>query len=109
MLMIVGNAQELSQRCAEILGQKPDEIPVSSVLRRFNFQTKSVRKPGEDPRHRYCLPSAQLDDLLARYGGTPKTADEGVAIADVVTVVSQAEVISEDPPGALTERGPTLV
>jgi hypothetical protein len=74
---LVGNATELTDRCAQHLGEKPESLDVSGVLRRYGFETKSIRKDGGDPKYRYSLPLGDLAELLARYGSTAQSGDEG--------------------------------
>jgi hypothetical protein len=73
---VVGNATELADRCSRPLGDKPENLDVSRVLRRYGYTIRSVRK-GDEIRHRYIVPKSSLEDLLKRYGGAdevpPKT------------------------------------
>ena len=62
-----GSASELSVMCAG-LAETVSESQITAFLRKFGFQTKSVRK-GESTRYRYVLPRATLEDLCARYAG----------------------------------------
>jgi hypothetical protein len=84
---LVGNATELAQRCAQALGENADGLDVSSVLRRFGFETKSIRKDGE-PKYRYSLPHSALEEITKRYGGAEKPSDEDQETA-VVSVVGE--------------------
>lgn len=72
---LVGNATELAVRCAQVMGESPDSLDVSPVLRRFGFETKSIRKGGE-PKHRYSLPHSALEEITKRYGLAGKPSDE---------------------------------
>ena len=64
---VVGMASELAERIGRqgVFDEGPKHI--SSTLRAFRFQKKSVRLPGGDPRSRYVLPRADLGALIARY------------------------------------------
>lgn len=84
---LVGNATELAAQCGQELGEHPESLDVSATLRRYGFETKSIRKGGE-PKHRYSLPLSALDELLKRYGGAAQASDSG-AQAAVVDVVGQ--------------------
>jgi hypothetical protein len=67
---LIGSASELATM--DGLRDKTDEYQVSAVLRRYGFETKSIRKGGM-PKHRYLLEAGKLDDLLGRFGGSPPT------------------------------------
>lgn len=84
---LIGNATELAVRCAQELGENPESLDVSSVLRRYGFDPKSIRKDGE-PKYRYSLPLSALVELLKRYGSPEKPSDEGPQEA-VVSVAGQ--------------------
>jgi hypothetical protein len=71
-----GNATELTDRCAVHLEEKPESLDVSAVLRRYGFETKSIRKDGGDPKYRYSLRFGDLAELLAHYGSTAQSGDE---------------------------------
>lgn len=86
---LIGNATELAEMCAGPLGEKPENLPVSAVLRKYGFKTKSARKDGSEPKYRYSLASSALVELLARYGGTAQSADEGPEKAVVRAVVEE--------------------
>lgn len=64
---LIGNATELTAQCALELGEIPESLDVLSVLRRYGFETKSIRKDGES-KYRYSLSYKALDELLRRYG-----------------------------------------
>jgi len=64
---LVGNSTELAQMCSN-LPEKPSEYDISQTLRKYGFQTKSIRKDG-DPKYRYVLNYEALAGLVARYGG----------------------------------------
>jgi hypothetical protein len=70
---LVGNATELADLCGNVHGEKQDEAALSAVLRRYGFQTRSIRKDGQ-PRHRYSLPHSELSELVARYASAPAGA-----------------------------------
>jgi hypothetical protein len=84
---LVGNATELAERCAQVLGERADSLDVSSALRRFGFETKSIRKGGE-AKYRYSLPHSALEEINKRYGRAEKPSDEGPEKA-VVSVVGE--------------------
>jgi hypothetical protein len=63
---LVGTATELAAQCTD-LAELPNEWQVSMLLRRYGFQTKSIRKDGQ-PKYRYSLPRKDLAELVARYG-----------------------------------------
>ncbi len=65
---LIGTASELA--AMEGLKGKVDEYQLSAVLRRYDFETKSMRKGGM-PKNRYALEAEKLKDLLARFGGPP--------------------------------------
>jgi hypothetical protein len=87
---LVGNATELAARCAPELGENAESLDVSSVLRRYGFETKSIRKGGE-AKYRYSLPHDALSELLKRYGRAQKPSDEDqeTAVVAVVSVVGE--------------------
>jgi len=84
---LVGNATELAERCAQVLGERADSLDLSSVLRRFGFETKSIRKGGE-AKYRYSLPHSALEEIINRYGRAEKPSDEPQETA-VVSVVGE--------------------
>lgn len=77
---LVGTASELAAKCSG-LPEKPSEYTVSGTLRRYGFETKSVRKDGV-PKYRYSLPHERLADISRRYAcsgsaqGTEVDSDE---------------------------------
>lgn len=84
---LVGNATELAVQCAQVLGENPESLDVSSVLRRFGFETKSIRK-GSEAKYRYSLPHSALEEIMRRYGLAEKPSEEDQETA-VVSVVGQ--------------------
>lgn len=64
---LVGNATELAEKCAQVLGESPECLPIAVVLRRYGFETKSIRKDG-GARYRYSLSLDALTEIMARYG-----------------------------------------
>ena len=71
---LIGNHTELAQRCSEALGQGPENIPIAAVMRKYGFDTKSIRTEATDtPRYRYSLPLEALVEILSRYGGAVET------------------------------------
>lgn len=85
---LIGNATELALRCAQELGENPESLDVSSVLKRYGFETKSIRKGGA-AKYRYSIPLSALEELLKRYG-SPEENDKDpeeavVSVADVGT------------------------
>jgi hypothetical protein len=63
---LVGNATELAARCVN-LEAPVDRNTVSRVLRKYEFEAKSVRRNGQDPRQRYSLSKAALQEVVARW------------------------------------------
>lgn len=63
---LIGTASELALRCVG-LPTMPEEMAVSTTLRKFGFGTKSTRKPDGIPKYRYCLPGAALIEVLRKY------------------------------------------
>jgi len=61
---LVGNATELAARCG--LSPAPTEYEVGATLRRYGFESPSVRK-GESVRHRYTLARARLADICDHF------------------------------------------
>jgi hypothetical protein len=57
---LIGTATELAAMVAV------GEYAVSTTLRKFGFETKSIRKGGM-PKHRYSLDSAKLREIIERY------------------------------------------
>jgi hypothetical protein len=84
---LIGNATELAEMCAGPLGEKPENLPVSAVLRKYGFETKSTRKDGSEPKYRYSIPSSALVELLARYGSAAQSGDEDPEKAVVRVVI----------------------
>jgi len=64
---LVGNSTELAERCSN-LPEPPSPQDISQTLRKYGFQTKSIRR-GEVPKYRYVLSHKELEDLVVRYGG----------------------------------------
>jgi hypothetical protein len=62
---LVGMASELADQCTD-LAEKPSDYAISAMLRRYGFQTKSVRMNG-DPKYRYVLDYQKLADIASRY------------------------------------------
>ena len=85
---LIGNGTELAEMCAPLLGEKPENLPVSAVLRKYGFEPKSSRKDGGEPKYRYSLPLTALEEILKRYGSPKEAGDQGPDKA-VVTVVVQ--------------------
>jgi hypothetical protein len=44
---LIGNVTELASKCQELLGERPEEFALSSTLRRYGFETKSIRREGK--------------------------------------------------------------
>ena len=72
---LIGNATELAALIALRLGEQPENLAISPVLRRYGFETKSIRKDGE-AKYRYSLSLSALDELLRRYGSPAKSSNE---------------------------------
>ena len=72
---LIGNAVELAAMCAN--SEEPiEESLISQTLRKYGFKTKSSRKQGVgDPRYRYTLPRAELQDLVDRWVGETTEGD----------------------------------
>lgn len=67
---LIGNATELAERLHAVLDAELSQEAVFRVLRRYDFETKSTRLPGEQqPRYRYRLEHETLKDLVDRYIG----------------------------------------
>ena len=82
---LVGNSTELAQRCAAALGQAADAIPITAVLRKYSFDTKSIRTDATaTPRYRYSLSLEVLVDLLSRYGGLEQDSTSRAASAQAL-------------------------
>lgn len=64
---LVGTASELAE--LEGLRGTVEEYQLAGVLRRYGFETKSIRQGGGVPKYRYSLDHGKLEDLLARLGG----------------------------------------
>jgi hypothetical protein len=64
---LVGTAIELNGICAN-LQDPPSQEAITSTLRTYGFETKSCRKDGGEPRYRYVLHKAKLEEILVRYG-----------------------------------------
>jgi hypothetical protein len=69
--VLTGTASELAGLCSE----KPSEYAVSATLRRYGFETKSVRKDGS-PKYRYTVEYEKLADFCARYGVLTEDQEE---------------------------------
>lgn len=63
---LIGNATELAEKLQPLV-DKVDEHAISALLRKYDFKPKSKRRPGEQPRSRYILAQADLQDLCDRY------------------------------------------
>jgi hypothetical protein len=82
---LVGSASELAERLHSVIDGGIGEYDVSGVLRRYDFKTKSTRLRGEEqPRYRYSLPYAALQDLCERYAGVEMEAQEQAAAPERV-------------------------
>lgn len=64
---LIGTATELA---IMLNGLQPSETEVSEALRRHDFETKSARLNGDEPRKRYVLPYAALSDIAERCVGS---------------------------------------
>lgn len=79
---LVGSPTELAQKCSVALGQAAEGIPIASVLRKYGFDTKSIRTEATaTPRYRYSLSLEDLVDLLSRYGGLEQDSTSRAASA----------------------------
>jgi len=65
---LIGNATELAEKCSNLL-EKLSQYEVSTVLRKYGFTTKSIRKDGAS-KYRYVLHYETLADLVARYASS---------------------------------------
>jgi len=64
---LVGNASELVALCGN-LAEPPNEYALGTMLKRYGFKTKSVRKKGGDsPKHRYSLTRKSLQEAVDRW------------------------------------------
>lgn len=86
---IVGSASELAAMCANQVDPPTDQT-IPSVLRAYEFRTKSIRKDGGEPRYRYELARAKLEEILNRYG-TREQAEAPKEHPQNVRVESPAE------------------
>ena len=64
---LIGSAGELAEVC-DLTGVV-NEQEIGTALRRYGFEPKSVRRPGESPKYRYSLTPDALSDIVERYGG----------------------------------------
>jgi len=65
---LIGNATELAEKCSSLL-EELSKYEVSTVLRKYGFTTKSIRKDGVS-KYRYILSYEKLADLVARYASS---------------------------------------
>ncbi len=65
---LIDNATELAEKCSS-LPEKLSQYEVSTVLRKYGFTTKSIRKDGVS-KYRYILSYEKLADLVARYASS---------------------------------------
>jgi hypothetical protein len=77
---LVGSASELAARCE--LDPRPTEYEISQTLRRYHFDSRSIRQGGS-PRYRYELTQTQLAEVCERFccGPTQPEVDSGRQIA----------------------------
>jgi hypothetical protein len=94
---LVGSVTELASKCQELLGERPEEFALSSTLRRYGFETKSIRREGK-AAYRYSLPHGSLSDLMTRYCGP--THEEPVPTVPESEAESSAPVV-----GVVIEQG----
>ena len=64
---LVGNPAELSSQIKQLLKDSIPPETISTTLRQNGFTTKSSRKGGGDPKYRYELPKAKLEEIIERY------------------------------------------
>ena len=62
---LIGSPTELAARCSR-LSDKPTAYDISTALRLYGFESKSVRMDGA-PKYRYVLESKELVDIVKRY------------------------------------------
>lgn len=62
---LIGNASELAAKCA--LNPQPTEREMSETLRRYGFESRSIRV-GESVRYRYELTRTEIADICNRFG-----------------------------------------
>jgi hypothetical protein len=72
---LIGSASELASLLPE---PRPTEHMVSAMLRRYGFETKSVRQ-GDSIRYRYVVRRGELEDLCARYA---EAVDHSIDLSD---------------------------
>lgn len=91
---LIGNASELSERCNTPAEEMPTPWDVASTLRKYGFETKSHRMPGEaSPKYRYILPIRKLEEIAERYGYKSDNLNEQKdAVAETVENASSSSV-----------------
>jgi hypothetical protein len=94
---LVGNATELTLRCRSLGDEAIEETSVSSTLRRYGFEPRSIRKSGT-AKYRYSLPLAALTELVQRYVGDVTATEPGreAAVAVPFGVVDVVAVVVEE-------------
>jgi hypothetical protein len=85
---LIGNASELAKMCGN-LAEPPNEFTIGHMLRKYDVQPKSLRKPGEDPKYRYVLKQKELQEVVDRWAGEEEVDVGEVPAPDVVGVVGQ--------------------
>ena len=88
---LIGNASELTQLCSN-QGVSCTDSEVSQALRRYGFDTKSVRVDGE-PRKRYVLSCEALDELSCRYLSSNAVTPTEPELAGATTGQLQQSVV----------------
>jgi len=76
---LIGSASEIATMCGN-LAEPPNEFAVGHVLRNYGFKSKSIRKPGEDPKYRYVLSQKDLQEVVDRWAGEP---EEEAAVGEI--------------------------
>lgn len=96
--ILIGTLTELTAMC----GKHPEcsdtvqwEIQgeVKAFLDRYKFDQKSVRLSGGEPRRRYVLPLAKLQDLIKRYVGETVVTDGVQVTSNLTTDLSDSDSI----------------
>jgi hypothetical protein len=76
------------------LPEKPDEYVISRVLRKYGFNTKSIRKDGM-AKYRYEVGRSQLGDLVTRYASSDQGEEPEAQDAEPATV-QPAEIAADE-------------
>jgi hypothetical protein len=80
---LIGNASEFAKICSKQIANCT-ELDVSRALRKYGFETKSVRVEG-DPRKRYVLKQEALAEISRRYLGSSGEVGNPVDTTEATT------------------------